>query len=130
MNSVNSVSEVCCCHNNSPTRGLSCLIVGVSASHTQARTRGRTHLNKWSARHRGNYPHYTQQTEQPCPQRDWKPRSQQSSRFRPTPSTARPPGSAMCLYSTTILKLFIPCTFCQCIRRTVPTECTVFNMYE
>ena len=61
-------------------------------------TLGSTPLVEWSARHRDLYlkTHITHKREiYPCLRRDSNSPSQQANSRRPTPKTARPPGSAV-----------------------------------
>ena len=67
-----------------------------------SRTHARTHAGSRATERaisRSQSPLLTQHRantsdQHPCPQWDSNPQSQQSSGFRPTPSTVRPPGSA------------------------------------
>ena len=70
--------------------------------HTQGHTTvGRIPLDEWSARRRDLYltTHTTLTSDKhPCHRRDSKPQSQEAMVRRPTPSTAPPLGSALCLH--------------------------------
>ena len=71
------------------------VIVASNYTHGHTHSLGRTPLGERSARRRDLYltTHNTYKRH-PCPRRDSNPQSQQASRRRPMPQTARPPRSA------------------------------------
>ena len=81
-----------------PKSELGRSVAEVSGSHTITHTQVCILLKGWSARRRDRHLHDTQQKQQMnirAPQWDLNPQSQQASRCRPAPQTARPPASAV-----------------------------------